>query len=119
MRLYSTDHDGYNLRTVLHNVKGYRGPTVVVVKDKTGRIFGGYASIEWQDGCAVRPGNFLKDDKCFLFSLDDKLQAYRSTGSQKNNIYLETEARARGLIRGFGMGGSTKEASCTLPRTHL
>ena len=114
-RLYSTSADGYNLRSVLNNVKGYRGPTVVVAKDKIGRVYGGYASIEWEDGCATRPGNFLKDDDCFLFHLSGPCQAYRSVGPQRNHIYLETEARARGLIRGFGMGGSTKEFRFFVP----
>ena len=102
-RLYSTNADGYNLRTVLHNVKGYCGPSVVVAKDGAQRIYGGYASIMWEDGGATRPGNFLKDDACFLFSLVPRLEAYRARGPLEGAVPVEA-GNALGPLPGTSAG---------------
>jgi len=107
-RLYSSGSDGFSMRTILPAINGYKGPSVIFVRDSVGRIFGGYVATEWKDGCATKRGSkFLSDSDCFLFSLLPEVRAYHAQGSAKNHVYLETEATARGMHRGFGMGGTT------------
>lgn len=45
------------------------GPTISLIKSGNGRIFGGFSKAEWTD----KNGKIkIKDDKAFLFSLDNK-----------------------------------------------
>ena len=84
-RLYSTDNDGCNLIMMSRAIDGYRGPTLVLVRDEDKRVFGGYAQQPWRDG-----GQYLTDSDSFLFRLDSKLAAFHTTGVQKNHLLLST-----------------------------
>lgn len=55
------------------------GPTVMVIKDKEGYIYGGYASQPWE-----RHGDFYGDMKSFLFQLYPKASIFRPTGANNN-----------------------------------
>lgn len=55
------------------------GPTVLIIKDKEGYIYGGYASQPWE-----RHADFYGDMKSFLFQLYPKASIYRPTGANNN-----------------------------------
>ena len=55
------------------------GPTVLIIKDKEGCVYGGYASQPFE-----RHGDFYGDMKSFLFQLYPKASIFRPTGANKN-----------------------------------
>lgn len=55
------------------------GMTVLIVKDKEGYIYGGYASQPWE-----RHADFYGDMKSFLFQLYPKASIFRPTGANSN-----------------------------------
>ncbi|KAL6005377.1 hypothetical protein ACLOJK_005944 [Asimina triloba] len=55
------------------------GPTVLLIKDKEGYIYGGYASQPWK-----RHGDFYGDLKSFLFQLHPRASINRPTGANNN-----------------------------------
>lgn len=97
-RLYSTDDDGCNLIMMARAIAGYRGPTLIVLRDMKGRVFGGFAQHEWRD-----TGQFVADPDSFLFRIDEGLAKFGAHGA-RNNLLLATY----GNKKGFGMGGTTK-----------
>lgn len=52
------------------------GPTILIIKDTEGYIYGGYASQPWE-----RHGDFYGDLKSFLFQLYPRASIFRPTGS--------------------------------------
>ena len=61
------------------NCRNDDGPTVFIIKDREGYIFGGYASQPWE-----KHSNFFGDMKSFLFQLYPKASIFRPTGSNSN-----------------------------------
>lgn len=61
------------------NCRSDEGPTVLLIKDKQGYIYGGYASQPWE-----RHGDFYGDLKSFLFQLYPKAAIFRPTGANSN-----------------------------------
>lgn len=55
------------------------GPTLLIIKDKEGYIYGGYASQPWE-----KHGDFYGDLKSFLFQLYPKAAIFRPTGANNN-----------------------------------
>lgn len=55
------------------------GPTVLVIKDKEGYVYGGYASQPWE-----RHSIFYGDMKSFIFQLYPQASIYRPTGANTN-----------------------------------
>lgn len=56
-----------------------QGPSVLVVKDKEGSVYGGYASQPWE-----KRSDFYGDMKSFLFTLHPKAAIHRPTGKNTN-----------------------------------
>lgn len=52
---------------------------MLIIKDKEGHIYGGYASQPWE-----KHGDFYGDMKSFLFQLYPKAAIYRPTGANCN-----------------------------------
>jgi len=99
------------------------GPCIIVVRDKDGHVFGGFASQSWHlspkfygiaRGSLVRGQHslfslssddscraFLGDERCFLFSVRPKLMLYLAVGGNDNFQYLNinTETLPNGLVR--------------------
>ena len=67
--LYRMSEDGNSFNT-FHTKCDNQFPALFIAKTKDGHKFGGYTSIGWN--CS---GNYLYDEKCFLFSLN-KEQKY-------------------------------------------
>ncbi|KAJ3036007.1 hypothetical protein HDV00_003142 [Rhizophlyctis rosea] len=95
--LFSSERDGGSW-TVFHSRVEEAGATVVVVKDKTGNVFGGFAGTEW----SVKP-KFYGDSSSFLFSLQPSMRIYRPTGINQNYQYFNHGMHT--LPNGIGFGG--------------
>ena len=93
--MYSSELHGYSLQTLYTRARKLKGPSVLVVKDTDGHIFGGFASHTWRKNVS-----FFGTGECFLFSLSPKIKMYSWTGA--NSQFL----LAREECIGFGGGGS-------------
>ncbi|XP_059849152.1 MTOR-associated protein MEAK7 isoform X2 [Hypanus sabinus] len=76
----------------------HKGPTLLVVKDSLGYVFGGFASCSWE----LKP-QFQGDSRCFLFTLNPKLGIYSCTGYNEHYMYLNVGQQT--MPNGLGMGG--------------
>ncbi|XP_057976314.1 uncharacterized protein LOC131163670 isoform X2 [Malania oleifera] len=74
--LYHSAFNGLSFNTFLGNISNDEGPTVLIIKDKEGCIYGGYASQPW-----MRHSDFYGDMKSFLFQLYPKASIFRPTGA--------------------------------------
>lgn len=61
------------------NCRNDDGPTVLIIKDKEGYVYGGYASQPWE-----RHADFYGDMKSFLFQLYPTASIFRPTGANNN-----------------------------------
>ncbi|XP_062168146.1 uncharacterized protein LOC133874279 isoform X2 [Alnus glutinosa] len=77
--LYHSAYNGLSFNTFLGNISNDDGPTVLIIKDKEGYIYGGYASQRWE-----RHGDFYGDMKSFLFQLYPKVSIFRPSGANSN-----------------------------------
>ncbi|XP_053174606.1 MTOR-associated protein MEAK7 [Scomber japonicus] len=75
-----------------------RGPTLLLIKDTEGHIFGGFASHGWD----VKP-QFQGDSRCFLFTVLPRLRVYTATGYNQHFMYLNQNQQT--MPNGLGMGG--------------
>uniref|UniRef100_A0A8D2ZDT5 MTOR-associated protein MEAK7 n=1 Tax=Scophthalmus maximus TaxID=52904 RepID=A0A8D2ZDT5_SCOMX len=75
-----------------------RGPTLLLVKDSQGNVFGGFASHSWE----VKP-QFQGDSRCFLFTVSPRLRVYTATGYNQHFMYLNQNQQT--MPNGLGMGG--------------
>ncbi|CAH1396794.1 unnamed protein product [Nezara viridula] len=91
----STDASSWN---IIHRKIDQQGPTVILIQDAAGPLFGGYASQSWK----ISP-NFYGDDQCFLFRLRPEMIVCTPTGYNKNFQYMNDGAAT--LPNGLGMGG--------------
>ncbi|KAJ1084120.1 hypothetical protein NDU88_004273 [Pleurodeles waltl] len=75
-----------------------QGPSVLIVKDTGGNIFGGFASQSWE----IKP-QFQGDSKCFLFSIVPRMEVYMYSGYNDHYMYLNSGQQT--MPNGLGMGG--------------
>ncbi|CAG2218258.1 unnamed protein product [Mytilus edulis] len=75
-----------------------KGPSIIIVKDKDGYIFGGYSSQGWELG-----PKFYGSADCFLFTIAPQYGVYTATGYNDNFMYLNQGQET--LPNGLGMGG--------------
>jgi hypothetical protein len=80
--LFSSQIHGESFSTLLGRIMD-QGPTVIIVEDSNGYIFGGFATNSW----SLSP-NFVGDDHSFLFSLRPKMRAFPTTGYNDHFQYL-------------------------------
>ncbi|XP_074487822.1 MTOR-associated protein MEAK7 [Sebastes fasciatus] len=74
------------------------GPTLLLVKDTKGHVFGGFASHAWE----VKP-QFQGDSRCILFTVFPRLRVYTATGYNQHFMYLNQNQQT--MPNGLGMGG--------------
>ncbi|XP_054633810.1 MTOR-associated protein MEAK7 [Dunckerocampus dactyliophorus] len=74
------------------------GPTLLLIKDTRGHVFGGFASLSWE----VRP-QFQGDSRCFLFSVFPTMRVHTWTGYNQHFMYLNQNQQT--MPNGLGMGG--------------
>jgi hypothetical protein len=61
-RLYTSEADGLSFNRVCHHTLGYDGPTIVVMRDTRGAVFGMFAATRWRES-----NSFYGEDDSFLF----------------------------------------------------
>ncbi|XP_077309532.1 MTOR-associated protein MEAK7 [Lithobates pipiens] len=75
-----------------------QGPSLLVLRDSDGFIFGGFASQSWE----VKP-QFKGDSRCFLFTVSPHLDIYTYSGYNDHYMYLNHGQQT--IPNGLGMGG--------------
>jgi len=75
-----------------------QGPTIIVVWDDQGNVFGGFATDSWKMG-----PKFCGKPETFLFHLHPKMNIYDST--PYNNNYQYFNLKQKTMPNGLGMGG--------------
>ncbi|KAK9058691.1 hypothetical protein SSX86_023533 [Deinandra increscens subsp. villosa] len=98
--LYHSSLNGLSFNTFLGNISNAEGPTVLIIKDKEGYIYGGYASQPWE-----RHADFYGDMKSFLFQLYPKASIYRPTGANNNIQWCSANFSSDSIPNGIGFGG--------------
>uniref|UniRef100_A0A7C9D8B4 TLDc domain-containing protein n=2 Tax=Opuntia streptacantha TaxID=393608 RepID=A0A7C9D8B4_OPUST len=98
--LYHSSYHGLSFNTFLGNVSSDQGPTLLLIKDTEGYIYGGYASQPWE-----KHSDFYGDMKCFLFQLHPKASMYRRTGANNNLQWCAYSYSSDSIPNGIGFGG--------------
>jgi len=75
-----------------------QGPTIIVIWDDQGNIFGGFATDSWKLG-----PKFFGKPETFLFHLHPKMNIYDSTPFNTNYQYFNLKQKT--MPNGLGMGG--------------
>lgn len=97
--LYSTATHTRSLAELISKIC-YKGPTIMIVKDNTGRMFGGHGSTSWCD----TNGGWVGNGECFLFSISPKMAVFHSTGKDENFQMLSSDFLSLGGSKGnFGL----------------
>lgn len=95
--LFSSVRHGQSFSTFCRQLQ-VNGPTLLVIKDMGGNVFGGFAAESWRYG-----PQFIGSANCFLYSLHPTMGVYYPTGYNENYMYLQQNAQT--LPNGLGMGG--------------
>ncbi|XP_028784942.1 MTOR-associated protein MEAK7 [Neltuma alba] len=98
--LYHSALNGLSFNTFLGNISNHEGPTVLIIKDEEGYIYGGYASQPWE-----RHAEFYGDMKSFLFQLNPKASICRPTGANHNLQWCAVNFTSEDIPNGIGFGG--------------
>lgn len=98
--LYHSGINGLSFNTFMGNVSSGDGPTVLVIKDTEGYIYGGYASQPWE-----RQSDFYGDMKSFVFQLYPQASIYRPTGANSNLQWCAINFSSDSIPNGIGFGG--------------
>jgi len=105
--LYSTLSHGRSLDEMVSKIS-YKGPTIMVIKDTDGNMFGAHASTSWCDteGGWVGNGEYSVKNiiviiimflgECFIFSIQPKMAIFHSTGKDENFQMLSKDLLALG-----------------------
>ncbi|KAH7440201.1 hypothetical protein KP509_04G096100 [Ceratopteris richardii] len=108
--LYHSSVHGLSFNTFLSKLMSSGGPSILVIKDQDGNIFGGCASQSWE-----RHHDFYGDLKCFLFSLQPRCAIYRATGANNNLLWCAAGYTSESIPNGIGFGGQKNHFGIFLP----
>ena len=89
--LYSTQTHDRSLEAMSAAIS-WKGPTILIVRDEEGRIFGAHASTSWaefQDG-------WIGNGECFLFAILPKMAIFHSTGKNEYFQSMSSDRLAMG-----------------------
>lgn len=95
--LFSSEIHGESFSTLIGRIID-QGPTILVLEDKNGYIFGGFAPENW----TLNP-KFYGNDSSFLFTLAPRMRLFPSTGYNQHFQYLNLHQHT--LPNGLAMGG--------------
>ncbi|KAJ0973379.1 hypothetical protein J5N97_021338 [Dioscorea zingiberensis] len=98
--LYHSAINGLSFNTFMGNVVSGDGPTILVIKDTEGYIYGGYASQQWD-----RQSTFYGDMRSFLFQLYPRASIFRPTGANTNLQWCAVNFSSDSIPNGIGFGG--------------
>ncbi|XP_050355903.1 MTOR-associated protein MEAK7 isoform X2 [Nymphalis io] len=101
--LFSTHIHGESFSTMTGRIIE-QGPSIIIIEDSSGYIFGGFASVPWAFG-----PNFTGTDESFLFTCSPKMRIYPATNYNDHYQYINhhTKTLPNGLLMGgqFQFGG--------------
>ncbi|KAH9515498.1 MTOR-associated protein meak7 [Bulinus truncatus] len=95
--VFSNNLHGNSFSQLLQHIRN-KGPSYMIIRDKDGHVFGGFASVSWD----INP-KFTGNSSCFLFKVKPFFQIFNSTGYNGNFMYLNYQVQT--LPNGLGMGG--------------
>ncbi|KAJ8955902.1 hypothetical protein NQ318_005450 [Aromia moschata] len=95
--LFSSEIHGESFSTLIGRIVN-QGPSVLVVEDRNGYIFGGFAPANWELG-----PKFFGDDSSFLFTLAPRMRTFTSSGYNQHFQYLNLHQQT--MPNGLAMGG--------------
>ncbi|KAG2262745.1 hypothetical protein Bca52824_069824 [Brassica carinata] len=99
--LYHSSLHGQSFNTFLgHTSNTGMSASVLIIKDREGCVYGGYASQPWE-----RHSDFYGDMKSFLFQLNPKASIFRPTGANTNIQWCATNFTSENIPNGIGFGG--------------
>ncbi|XP_020246683.1 TLD domain-containing protein 1 isoform X2 [Asparagus officinalis] len=98
--LYHSAIHGLSFNTFMAHITSGDGPTILVIKDTEGYIYGGYASQPWE-----RQSDFYGDMKSFLFQLYPQASIFRPTGANNNLQWCALNFSSDSIPNGVGFGG--------------
>lgn len=98
--VYHSAINGFSFATFMGSVSSVEGPTILVMKDTEGDIYGGYASQNWE-----RHSDFYGDNKSFLFQLYPQASIFRATGQNNNWQWCAVNFSSDSIPNGIGFGG--------------
>jgi hypothetical protein len=99
--LFNSTNDGMGFGRLVDSVHGYPGPTLIVIKDEDGNIFGGFTSTEWKTS-----KSFYGGEDSFIFTFYPYASVLRVRhGGSKNYQYLCDKDRHPRMLHGLGFGG--------------
>lgn len=107
---YHSSVHGLSFNTFLDRLTSVGGPSLLLIKDQDGNMFGGYASQSWG-----RFHDFFGDLKCFLFSLQPRSAIYRATGANNNMLWCAVNYTSESIPNGIGFGGQKNHFGIFLP----
>lgn len=70
--LFNSERDGKSFNTFLGRAQASPGPTLLLVKDTAGHVFGGFAPLPW-----IKSGNFYGEFTTFIFRIEPTAQVRR------------------------------------------
>lgn len=95
--LFSSNAHGESFSTMLTQVV-CQGPSILLVRDKDGYVFGGFASEAWNPST-----KFSGTADSFVFTLVPRMGIYLATGYNSNFMYLAVNQQT--FPNGMGLGG--------------
>ncbi|GIL71803.1 hypothetical protein Vretimale_766 [Volvox reticuliferus] len=98
--VFSSQRDGKSFNTFFSRISAAAGPTLLLLRDKAGGLFGGYASQPW-----TKSGTYFGDVSSFIFSLLPALQVFPATGINENFQWCGVGFSQ--LPGGIGFGGAS------------
>ena len=94
---FASNRDGYNLET-FYRLAENQGPTLLVVVDTAGHVFGGFNSISWECPRSAK-GHTYGTGESFVFTVLPEFKHYPWTGANNEFILSRPDCLA------FGGGG--------------
>lgn len=95
--LFNSKIHGESFATFLGKIMN-QGPTLLIVQDHEGYMFGGFAPHSWN----LKP-KFVGNESAVLFKLEPKMQSFDTSGYNDHYQYLNINQQT--MPNGLGMGG--------------
>ncbi|GJP60982.1 hypothetical protein CLOP_g18193 [Closterium sp. NIES-67] len=98
--LYSSKLHGLSFNSFLGKVSSVPHPTILVIRDSAGAVFGAFASKPWE-----RSSAFYGDMRSFLFSFLPKAAVCKAAGTSNNLQWCASGFASESIPNGIGLGG--------------